>query len=218
MNRFGVFWFILVIVSGMTNFLVKQTVQNVDEQLTRVRRQTVDEQKKIHDLATDWTFLNQPEKLADLNSRYVHLGSATPKQLSVAIADIPLRPAPPPPEDAVPAIAEAIPAVPAPTPVVQAAQAPIVAVSATTVARQPSEPAPAAPVAKAPIVASAASVARQPSEPTPAPPAVKTPIVVASAATVARQPTETAPAPVHIQPAAKPASLDGLFALAAGDR
>ena len=92
----GAFWFLLVIATGATNFLVKQTVQDLDDQLTQVRRKTVEDQKKIHDLRADWTFLNQPELLADLNNRYVHLAPMSPKQVVTNLDSIPLRPAPPP--------------------------------------------------------------------------------------------------------------------------
>ncbi len=87
MSRFsGIFWFVLVIVSGMTNFIVKQTVQGLDDQLNAVRKKTVAEQKAIHELTADWTFLNQPELLADLNNRYVHLTAVAPKQIVSTIS------------------------------------------------------------------------------------------------------------------------------------
>jgi len=144
MSRFGgAFWFVLVIASGMTNFLVKQTVQNLDDKLTHVRRQTVDEQKKIHDLTADWTFLNQPELLADLNNRYVHLGPMSPKQVAAGIDNIPLRPAAPP-QEAAPQIADTIPAVAPAAPPTAPPRSAIVPVSATTSARPPFEPAAAA--------------------------------------------------------------------------
>ncbi|HTQ34797.1 MAG TPA: hypothetical protein VMI30_11540 [Stellaceae bacterium] len=118
MSRFGgAFWFILVVASGMTNFLVKHTVQGLDDQLASMRKKTVAEQKSIHDLTTDWTFLNQPELLADLNNRYVHLASPSPKQILTSVDSIPLRPAPPPVEpEALPQIAEAAPVPPVPAP------------------------------------------------------------------------------------------------------
>jgi hypothetical protein len=147
MSRFGIFWFILVIASGMTNFLVKQTVQKLDDQLTHVRHQTVDEQKKIHDLTAEWTFLNQPELLADLNNRYLHLVPVSPKQVQTSIDNIPPRPAPPPAE-AAPQIAEAPQARPPTAPV----RSPIVPVSATVPVRPAIVPmeAPAPPV-RAPV-------------------------------------------------------------------
>ncbi len=147
MSRFGIFWFILVIASGMTNFLVKQTVQKLDDQLTHVRRQTVDEQKKIHDLTAEWTFLNQPELLADLNNRYLHLVPVSPKQVQSSIDNIPLRPALPVAE-AAPQIAEAPQAPQAPAP---PARSPIVPVSATMPVRPAIMPAEApAPPVRAP--------------------------------------------------------------------
>jgi hypothetical protein len=92
MSRFGgVFWFVLVIASGATNFIVKQNVQALDDQLNNVRRQTVAEQKKIHELTADWTYLNQPELLTDLNNRYVHLVQMSPKQVLASIDSIPFR-------------------------------------------------------------------------------------------------------------------------------
>jgi hypothetical protein len=142
MSRFGVIWFLLVIASGIGNFIVKQNVQNLDDQLTNVRRQTVAEQKKIHELTADWTFLNQPQLLTDLNNRYVHLAAMSPKQVLTNIDSIPLRPTPPP-QEPLPQIAAATP-IPPPAPPTEPAaapvQAPIVPVSATVSVRQPVAP------------------------------------------------------------------------------
>jgi hypothetical protein len=99
----------------MTNFIVKQNVQGLDDQLNAVRKKTVAEQKAIHELTADWTFLNQPELLTDLNNRYVHLATRSPKQVVTSLDNIPLRPAPSPALDAAPQIAEGSNA-PAPTP------------------------------------------------------------------------------------------------------
>jgi hypothetical protein len=142
MSRFGgVFWFVLVIAAGVTNFIVKQTVQNLDDQLNDVRRKTVTEQKKIHELTADWTFLNQPELLADLNSRYVHLMSVSPKQVTTSIDGIPLRPAPPP-QDVAPQIADAAPVTrPTLPPPAPKASAPIVPVSVSAPAHIVTAPA-----------------------------------------------------------------------------
>jgi hypothetical protein len=150
----GAFWFILVVASGMTNFLVKQTVQGLDEQLTTVKKKTVAEQKAIHELTADWTFLNQPELLADLNNRYVHLASVAPRQVISNLDAIPLRPAPPPPPEPPPMVMQPLPVAPValtPAP----APPPIVPV----VASQPIQaPAPIVPVAASqPIHAPAAS-------------------------------------------------------------
>jgi hypothetical protein len=165
MSRFGVFWFILVIASGVMNFIVKQTVQSLDDKLTSVRRETVIEQKKIHELTADWTFLNQPELLTDLNNRYVHLVQMSPKQAMASIDTIPLRPTPPapPPQNPAPQIAEAAAPAPvsplvaqaAPTPPAAPVRSPIVPVSATAPARPPM----AAPSTPAPSTAQTAPAA-----------------------------------------------------------
>ena len=194
----GIFWFILVIASGMTNFLVKQSVQNLDDQLAHVRHKTLDEQKKIHDLIADWTYLNQPELLADLNNRYVHLVAISPKQVVTSLDTIPLRPAPPvAPEPApAPQIAEIAPP-PAPAPPVPPPPAPTpptLPPPTTTAA-----PTPPAMPARAPIVPVAATATARPA-------------IVQTAAVVA---PVRAPQP---PPPAASRSLDGVFAQVTGDR
>jgi hypothetical protein len=160
----GAFWFVLVIASGVTNFVVKQTVQGLDDKLTSVRRQTIVEQKKIHELTADWTYLNQPELLTNLNTRYVHLVQLSPKQVQTTLDNVPLRPVPTQTLDIAPQIAMAAPttmpapeiAPPAPTatatanPPATPNPAPIVPVSATSPAHNAAlpaanEPAPARP-------------------------------------------------------------------------
>jgi hypothetical protein len=166
----------------MTNFLVKHNVQGLDDQLTAVRKKTVAEQKAIHELTADWTFLNQPELLADLNNRYVHLSPIAPKQVVTSLDEVPLRPTPVPAPEAAPQVAALAPPAPPPAPVPM--------------------PAPAA----APRPAMAFST-------TPPPHPSAAPLSVITAAEAA-----TRPPPAPPPQAAKPASLDGLFAQVAGDR
>jgi|HubBroStandDraft_6_1064221.scaffolds.fasta_scaffold40808_2 hypothetical protein len=129
MRRFGsgLFWIAIAFVAGLANYTVKQMVQGLDDELNNVRKKTVAEQRQIHDLTAEWTYLNQPELLADLNRRYLGLVAMAPKQERGTIADIPMRPAAPPqdippqpqtvaaivPEPAAPAIKQAPAIVPA---------------------------------------------------------------------------------------------------------
>lgn len=93
MTKLGAaFWLGLVLASGFATFKVKYAVQNIDDQLVRVRKQTVAEQQEIRVLTAEWTYLNQPERLADLNRRFLQLAPITTKQLQQRIEDIPLRP------------------------------------------------------------------------------------------------------------------------------
>jgi cell division protein FtsL len=125
MTKLGaLFWIFLVLASGFTTFKVKYAVQNQEDQLNRVRRQTIAEEQQIRVLTAEWSYLTQPERLADLNRRFLGLAPITPQQLQTPIAAIPLR---------VPAAPVAIAAAPAqppaasPLPVIAAALIPAAA-------------------------------------------------------------------------------------------
>ena len=97
MTRLGtVFWVALVLTAGFTTFKVKYAVQDIEDELNRVRRQTIAEQQEIRVLTAEWTYLNQPERLTELNRRFLGLASITTKQLQRSIEEIPLRAAAPP--------------------------------------------------------------------------------------------------------------------------
>jgi hypothetical protein len=106
------FWLGLVMVTGFTTFKVKYTVQDIEEELNRVRKHTIAEQQETRVLAAEWTYLTQPERLAELNRRFLQLGPLAAKQLQPRIDDLPLRPLPAPPPDVVVA-AHPTPAAPA---------------------------------------------------------------------------------------------------------
>ena len=92
MTKLGaVFWIGLVLASGFTTFKVKHSVQDIDDELNRLRKQTNAEQQEIRVLTAEWTYLNQPERLAELNKTFLQLTPVTPKQLQTRIEDIPLR-------------------------------------------------------------------------------------------------------------------------------
>jgi hypothetical protein len=92
----GAFWIAVAFAAGVGNYAVKQMVQGLDDDLTNVRKKIVAEQKQIHDLTAEWTYLNQPELLANLNRRYLGLVPIAPKQERGGIDEIALRPVPAP--------------------------------------------------------------------------------------------------------------------------
>jgi hypothetical protein len=96
----GAFWIAVAFAAGVGNYAVKQMVQGLDDNLTNVRKKIVAEQKQIHDLTAEWTYLNQPELLADLNRRYLGLVPIAPKQERGGIGEIAMRPAPAPADGA----------------------------------------------------------------------------------------------------------------------
>ncbi|HYM72148.1 MAG TPA: hypothetical protein VET89_04140 [Stellaceae bacterium] len=229
----GLFWIVVVLVAGATNFFVKHTVQRLDDELNSARRKTVAAQKQIHDLTAEWTYLNQPELLSDLNRRYLGLAPMSPKQIQRSVDEIPLRPVAPPPAIEIPiepeTVAASVPAPAAPVPAAPspampaAAPSPIVPPVATTIAR--ATPAPTSTPSASPIVPVAATIVARVAPATapvasPAAPVaatraapVATPIVPVATAPVARSPAPPAP----VTPARAP-SLDALFAEVAAGR
>jgi len=202
MIRFAsLLWLALVAVTGFATFKVKYAVQDIEEELNKVRRQTIAEQQEIHVLRAEWTALTQPERLADLNRRFLSLAAVTPKQLQRKIDEIPLRLVPEPE----PVIAAA----PAPEP----ATAPATAVAAAT-------PVAAAPVAAAPVppdVVVGATAAVGAATPPSGMPKIQL-IATAEAAPLPAMPAkatpgkpETRPQSAKGKPAQQPRSLDRLI-------
>jgi hypothetical protein len=129
MTRLGTLvWFVLVLAAGFATFKVKYAVQNIEDQLTRVRKQTVAEQQEIRVLTAEWTYLTQPERLAELNRRFIGLQPISAKQLQHAISDLPMRARPAAPD----------------TVVATAVSPPVVAQAAAPVMPAPAVPAPVA--------------------------------------------------------------------------
>jgi cell division protein FtsL len=134
-------WFILVLAAGFATFKVKYAVQDIEDQLTRLRKQTVAEQQEIRVLTAEWTYLAQPERLADLNQRFLGLQPIAPKQLQRTIADLPIRAHPPAADTLVAASNNPVATAPAPV-----AAPPVAAPPVAPAADVPTPPRPAPPV------------------------------------------------------------------------
>ena len=108
-------WLGVVCVVGFTMFKVKYDVQELEEQLARVNRETAVDQDAIHVLKAEWSFLAQPNRLAELAKRYLGLAPIGTAQLGTVeqLATLPMRPGAAPAEAAAP-VAAASPAKPAP--------------------------------------------------------------------------------------------------------
>jgi hypothetical protein len=122
----GLFWIAIAFAAGIGNYAVKQVVQGLDDDLNSIHRKTAAAESKIHDLTAEWTYLNQPELLADLNRRYLGLVPITARQVRAGIADLPMRPATPPEPAPEPQTVAAT--VPAPTPAATPAAIPAPAI------------------------------------------------------------------------------------------
>jgi hypothetical protein len=92
MTRLGaLFWLGLALASGGATYSVKYAVQGVDDQLQRARRQIVADEQETRVLTAEWTYLNRPARLAELNQLFLHLAPIATTQLKQKIEDIPFR-------------------------------------------------------------------------------------------------------------------------------
>lgn len=96
-------WLALPIAAGIGLFHLKYAVQAQEERLGALRQQIRQDREAIHVLRAEWSYLNEPGRLADLVRRHLELAPVLAAQLA-AIDDLPPR---------LPAEPEAIPA-PAP--------------------------------------------------------------------------------------------------------
>jgi len=84
-------WLLLAALAGYGLFQVKYQVVSLEEELARLNAATLREQNQIHVLEAEWSYLNQPQRLEELNERFVHLKPINPVQFA-SIASIPMRP------------------------------------------------------------------------------------------------------------------------------
>jgi hypothetical protein len=89
-GRGTLLWLALAIVAGAGLFHVSYRVQSLEEELTRVNRDILREQETIHLLRAEWSYLNEPTRLAELTRRHLVLAPLSASQM-VRIEDLPLR-------------------------------------------------------------------------------------------------------------------------------
>lgn len=84
-------WLLLAALAGYALFQVKYQVVSLEEELARLNAATLREQNQIHVLEAEWSYLNQPQRLEELNERFVHLKPINPAQYGT-VASLPQRP------------------------------------------------------------------------------------------------------------------------------
>ena len=156
-------WTVILALLGIGLFQVKYNVQTKERELREVRRQIEANLTSVHVLEAEWSYLNDPLRLADLARRHTDLLPTTPNQIGDIAALPPRQPDQPLiPEDLAPD--QSLP---------DAATSPLLS-SATPQDILPEDPLPAqkpAQMPAAPIVPvkaeAAAEIAPQQAEPTP---------------------------------------------------
>ena len=94
----AIVWVIVLALLGIGLFQVKYNVQSKERELREVRRQIEANYNAIHVLEAEWSYLNDPLRLADLTRRHTGLVPTTPGQigdfasLPLRIEDLPLTP------------------------------------------------------------------------------------------------------------------------------
>lgn len=92
MNRLAIFaWLVMGGLLAGFVFYVADDVGRVQGELRQVEREILKEQRAIHVMAAEWSYLNRPDRLADLAQRHLDLGPL-PADRIVDIGDLPVRP------------------------------------------------------------------------------------------------------------------------------
>ncbi len=60
-------WLSLIVVASYAMFHISYEVEQVDNELYAVNRQTLEEQEAIHVLRAEWSHVNRPENLRELS-------------------------------------------------------------------------------------------------------------------------------------------------------
>ena len=94
----AIVWVVVLALLGVGLFQVKYNVQSKERELREVRRQIEANYNATHVLQAEWSYLNDPLRLADLTRRHTGLAPTTPGQigdfasLPLRIEDLPLTP------------------------------------------------------------------------------------------------------------------------------
>jgi hypothetical protein len=89
-GRGALMWLSLAAVAGVGLFHVAYRVQSLEEELAQVNRDILREQETIHVLRAEWSYLNEPRRLAELSRRHLTLAPLSATQM-MRIEDLPLR-------------------------------------------------------------------------------------------------------------------------------
>ena len=75
-------WLSVATAAAVGLFQVKDDVQVLEEELTRLNRQILRDRDAIHVLRAEWSFLNDPARLTDLSRRHLELAPVAAEQIT----------------------------------------------------------------------------------------------------------------------------------------
>jgi len=94
-------WLSVATAAAVGLFQVKDDVQALEEELTRLNRQILRDRDAIHVLRAEWSFLNDPARLTELSRRHLELAPVAAEQITDLDA-VPERLPPAPAEETPP--------------------------------------------------------------------------------------------------------------------
>ena len=74
MKRSTLMLLLMAAVVSVALFVVKYRVQDLDQEMRGITRATANAQESIHVLKSEWSHLNQPDRLRILAQRYLEVG------------------------------------------------------------------------------------------------------------------------------------------------
>ena len=90
MRRFVIFcWVLAGSVTALTLFQIKQEVTELEAEIKTVHRDILRDQEAIHVLEAEWSYLNNPARIATLAERHLQLGPI-PAERVIGFADLPI--------------------------------------------------------------------------------------------------------------------------------
>ena len=82
----------LVLGGGLATFgfYVSDDVANLEKELRAVERAILEEQRAIHVMTAEWSYLNRPARIAELAERHLNLTPISARQM-VGVHDLPAQ-------------------------------------------------------------------------------------------------------------------------------
>ncbi len=90
MRRFVIFcWILAGSITALTLFQIKQEVIDLEDEIQALHRDILRDQEAIHVLQAEWSYLNNPGRIAALAERHLQL-APIPAERVIGFEDLPL--------------------------------------------------------------------------------------------------------------------------------
>lgn len=87
-------WLLGAAITGMGLYGIAYEVEQMEKELSALKREIIEERESIHVLEAEWTYLARPERIEDLSGQFLpQLQSLTSERIG-GFDDIPYRPLP----------------------------------------------------------------------------------------------------------------------------